>query len=88
MFFIKDKKIYTPFINCGLLNGTVRKFIMNNYNVIEGEFNKEDLINSDEIFLTNSIMGVMKVSRICEKSIIGSAITEDIRKNYEEYISK
>lgn len=88
VFFIKDKKIYTPFINCGLLNGTVRKFIMNNYNVIEGEFNKEDLTNSDEIFLTNSIMGVMKVSKICEKSIIGSTMTEDIRKDYGEYISR
>lgn len=88
VFFIKDRKIYTPFINCGLLNGTVRKFMMNNYNVVEGEFNNEDLINSDEIFLTNSIMGVMKVSRIGEKSITISDMTENIRKRYEEYISQ
>lgn len=86
VFFIKDKKIYTPSTDCGLLNGTVRKFIVNNYDIIEGEFNKEDLINSDEIFLTNSIMGIMKVSRVYNKNIKSSVITEAIRKKYEEYI--
>lgn len=87
VFFIKDKKIYTPSISCGLLDGTVRKFMMNNYNVIEGKFNEEILMNSDEIFLTNSIMGIMKVSKICGKNILSSDITENIRKKYEEYIS-
>lgn len=86
IFFIKDKKIYTPSTDCGLLNGTVRKFIVSNYNIIEGEFNEKDLINSDEIFLTNSIMGVMRVSKVCNKSIKSSPATERIRKEYEEYI--
>lgn len=88
VFFIKEKTIYTPSVSCGLLNGTVRKFIINNYDVIEGEFNHNDLITSDEIFVTNSIMGVMKVSKICGRSISNNIITEDIRKNYEEYISR
>jgi Branched-chain amino acid aminotransferase/4-amino-4-deoxychorismate lyase len=86
VFFIKDKKIYTPSTDCGLLNGTVRKFIVNNYDIIEGEFDEEDLMNSDEIFLTNSIMGVMKVSKVCDKHIKGSVITENIRREYEEYL--
>lgn len=86
VFFIKDKKIHTPSTDCGLLNGTVRKFIVNNYDVIEGEFNEQDLINSDEVFLTNSIMGVMKVSKLSNKYIKSSGITETIRKKYEEYI--
>lgn len=86
VFFIKDKKIYTPSTDCGLLNGTIRKFIINNYDIIEGEFIEEELMNSDEIFLTNSIMGIMKVSRIHNKPIKSSCITENIRKQYEEYI--
>ena len=88
VFFIKDKKIYTPSISCGLLNGTVRKFIVNNYNVIEGNFDESNLMNADEIFLTNSIMGVMKISKICGKNIEDSIIVEDIRKEYEKHLSR
>lgn len=86
VFFIKDKKIYTPSVSCGLLNGTVRKFIISNYYVIEGKFSKDDLMNADEIFLTNSIMGIMKVSNICGKDINSIYYAEDIRRNYEQAI--
>jgi 4-amino-4-deoxychorismate lyase len=86
VFFIKSKKIYTPSINCGLLNGTVRKFIIKNYDVIEGKFNKDDLIHADEIFLTNSIIGIMKVSNIFGNDMSSNDYVEDIRKNYEKCI--
>lgn len=86
VFFMKGKKIYTPSIKCGLLNGTVRKFIIDNYDVIEGEFSKEEFMAADEIFLTNSIMGIMNVSKICGKKMVDSGIIQVIRKGYEQEI--
>lgn len=88
VYFVKNNTIYTPAIECGLLNGTIRKFIVNNFEVVEGKFDKEDLINSHGIFLTNSIMGVMKVSNLCGKSFKDNIIIENIRQNYENYISE
>lgn len=88
VYFIKNNKIYTPSIECGLLNGTVRKFIVQNFEVVEGQFDKETLINSDGIFLTNSVMGVMKVSSLNDKKIENSIIIENIRKYYEDYIKE
>jgi 4-amino-4-deoxychorismate lyase len=86
VFFIKNKKIFTPSAECGLLDGIVRKFIMNNFDVIEGRFSMSDLTNADSVFLTNSIMGIMKVSSIHDKSFSECEITKKIIKVYEEKI--
>ncbi|WP_129595777.1 aminotransferase class IV [Anaerophilus nitritogenes] len=83
VFFIKNGNIYTPKVQCGLLNGTIRKYIINNHDVIEGNFTREDLLNADGIFLTNSIVGVMNVSEICGKKLEKNDIVEKIREKYE-----
>ncbi|OAA92703.1 aminotransferase class IV [Clostridium coskatii] len=88
VFFTKNKKIYTPSKKCGLLEGTVRKFIINNFNVTEGEFSKEDLMFADSVFLTNSIMGIMKVSSIYDRSFNECSIIEKIEKVYQEQLKK
>lgn len=88
IFFIKHGKIYTPSTKCGLLEGTVRRFIINNFNVIEGKFSKEDLISSDSIFLTNSVMGVMKVYNVEGKNFKECNIIEQIKKVYEKQLEK
>ncbi|WPC40577.1 aminotransferase class IV [Clostridium sp. JS66] len=88
VFFIKNKKIYTPHKKCGLLEGTVRKFIINNFDVTEGKFNKEDLMSADSVFLTNSLMGIMKVSNICNRNFNDYSIIEEIRKVYKEHLNK
>lgn len=85
VFIIKDNNIYTPSEKCGLLNGIIRKYVIDNFNVYEKEISKEELLNAEEIFLTNSLVGVIKVSEI-EGCKFKSRITEDIRKTYEEHI--
>lgn len=85
VFIVKDNNIYTPSEKCGLLNGIIRQYIIDNFNVYEKEISKEELLNADEIFLTNSLLGVIKVSEIEERKF-KSKVTEDIRKTYEEHI--
>ncbi|OBR96199.1 MULTISPECIES: aminotransferase class IV [Clostridium] len=88
VFFTKNEKIYTPSKKCGLLEGTVRKFIINNFDVTEGEFSKEDLMSADSVFLTNSIMGIMKVSSIYNRSFNECSIIKKIEKVYQEQLKK
>lgn len=85
VFIIKDNKVYTPLEKCGLLSGIIRRYIIDNFNVYEKEISKEELLDADEVFLTNSLVGVIKVSEI-EGYKFKSEITENIRKTYEEYI--
>lgn len=59
---IKKKDIYyTPSLNCGLLNGCFRQFIIKKLNVIEKDLYIDDLKNADKIFCLNSIRGIFEV---------------------------
>lgn len=64
IFFVKDGKIFTPKISSGLLKGTMRDFIIENYKVREEIIILDDLKNFDEAFISNSLMGVRNVSII------------------------
>ena len=59
IFFVKDKEVFTPSLACGCLEGITRKAIFNlaRHKIIEGSFTLQDLIQADEAFLTNSLMG-------------------------------
>lgn len=87
VFWIKNKKIYTPSLECGILPGTLRKWIINNMEVHIGKFKLEELINSDGAFLTNSLMGIMMINSINKNTLKKSDIIENVRLKYEEYIN-
>lgn len=75
IFFIQDKQLFTPSLECGCLRGITRKVIFDlakKYSIPlnEGKFRLDDLYNSDEAFLTNSLVGVMPLTSI-ENRIIG-----------------
>ncbi|WP_294153487.1 aminotransferase class IV [uncultured Clostridium sp.] len=61
IFFIKDDVIFTPDLSCGMLNGTIRKYIIDKYEVVEKVIYQEEIIDFDEMFLSNSLMGIMPV---------------------------
>lgn len=86
LFFIKDKVVYTPTISCGLLDGIIRQWIIDNFEVQEGEFLVEDLLQSDEIFLTNSLMGIMHVKEFLNKQFNKTENTLKLMKKYKEFI--
>ena len=83
IFLIKENKIYTPKVESGLLPGVVRNFIINEFDVIEKEIILEDLLNADEVFVTNSLLGIMGISKIEDKIFSENKITISIREKYE-----
>ena len=87
IFLVKGNIIYTPKAESGLLPGVVRNFIIDEFNVIEKEIVLDDLVNADEIFITNSLLGVMKISKLEDKIFEKNKITIAIREKYEEIIS-
>lgn len=92
LFIIKDRIIYTPKINSGILPGIVREFLINGlrskgYRVVEDFILLDDLKNSDGAFLTNSLMGVMKINSVDGKSIKDNKFIDDIKFYYDSYIN-
>ena len=86
IFAVYKNQIITPTIEDGILPGIVRGKIIENFNVIEKNITKEELLNSDEIFLTNSLIGVVKVSELEDKHF-KNIVTEKFRIKYEEIIT-
>ena len=86
IFCIKDNKIYTPSCYNGLLNGTIRDWIINNFEVIECDITMKDLKSMDEVFVTNSLLGIMKVKSIEDLQFNKNVITKSIRDRYKKYI--
>ena len=86
IFVVVEDKIYTPKLSCGLLNGIVRQYIISNYDVIEKEIDIEFLNNADEIFLTNSLFGIMPVNNLEKKVFKSQEISKNILQNYKKYL--
>lgn len=83
IFIVKGDEIFTPSIKYGLLPGIVRNFIINEFKVIEKEISLDDLFNADELFITNSLLGIMGISKLEEKIFKDNKITISIREEYE-----
>ena len=86
IFMVVEDKIYTPKLSCGLLNGIVRQYIISNYDVIESGIDLEFLNNTDEIFLTNSLFGIMSVSNLEKKIFKSQKLGKNILQNYKKYL--
>ena len=90
-FWIRDGRIRTPSLECGILSGITREIIIelakkNGIIVEEGEWEKEELVGIDEAFLTGTIKRIMPVSRL-NGIVIGSgkpgSITRKLMSLYE-----
>jgi branched-chain amino acid aminotransferase len=73
LFFLKNSILQTPSIECGILDGITRALVIdlalkNGTSVVDGDFRPEDLYGATEVFITNSTMEVMPVSRVDEVS--------------------
>lgn len=69
IFWVKDGEFYTPSLNCGILKGVTRSIVMELLEgegdlLNQGEYSLEDLHDVDEIFITNSVIGVFPIFEI------------------------
>jgi len=64
IFIRKGEDWLTPHFNCGLLEGIGRKIFMQKQNAIETVITREQLLQADEIVLTNALRGEIKVDKL------------------------
>jgi para-aminobenzoate synthetase/4-amino-4-deoxychorismate lyase len=63
VFIKKDGVLYTPPVECGLLNGVFRReFITQHPDCREKVLAVDDLYTADEVYLTNSVRGMVKAT--------------------------
>lgn len=64
VFFGKDGRLFTPPVTCGMLPGVMRAHVCSRFDVTERVIRPEEAAEFDEMFLTNSLLGVMPVKSL------------------------
>ena len=64
VFLIKDGTWFTPPIESGLLNGVMRREILNTHLVREQKLYGKDLTNADAVLLSNALRGLIQATLI------------------------
>lgn len=91
VFFYKDKRLCTPSLECGILDGITRGMIIDlslkeGIQVHQGRFLKEDIYTAEEVFITNTTMEVIPVSKIDDRGISVGNIAKFIRATYQREV--
>ena len=74
LFLVKDRIVKTPPLSTGCLNGIIRKKLigilnkLENYTLVEEAISPFELQKSDELFITNSIIGIQPISNYRKKT--------------------
>ncbi|MDG3087627.1 aminodeoxychorismate lyase [Vibrio hannami] len=86
LFWVKGQKLYTPSMeHCGVA-GTIRRLIIqdaksNGLKVLVGDFELDHLNSADEVFMTNSVLGVAPVTKINNKAFPIGPITRRFQES-------
>lgn len=92
IFAVKEGELYTPPIKEGLLPGITREFVIDiasrsDYRVHQHTMPVTEIFGFDELFLTNSLMEIMPLTKV-DGNIIGNGkpgpVTKDLARLYKE----
>lgn len=94
IFLVKDSIVQTPLLSTPVLPGICRKLVCklardNSIELVEKDLSIDDLLDAEEVFMTNTIMKIMPVTRI-EKHTVGTGkvgtITKKLSELYDTHI--
>ena len=96
IFMVKGNRLMTPSLDCGVLPGITRKIVLElaSYAALgtqEGKFKEEELKDSEEVFLTNSLIELIPVVKIDDRRIGNERVghlTQKIHSLYKELVKK
>ncbi|MGM7724451.1 aminodeoxychorismate lyase [Metabacillus sp. Hm71] len=95
IFWVKDQVVYTPSIETGILNGITRQFVMKCLNnlgmqIDEGFYPKKDMLEANEVFITNSSQEVVPIKKVDEYLFFGKdgSVVQKLTELYCSYRTK
>ena len=82
IFYVKNNIIFTPQIREGCVDGTMRNCILSlkdlDYKIVENEVKIGDILEAEEVFLTNAIQGVRWVSQIEAQQFTDQKVSQSL----------
>jgi branched-chain amino acid aminotransferase len=96
IFLYEDKKILTPALTSGILDGITRKTVIEiaeqrGIEVVERHISPEEIFSAEECFITNTTMEILPVT-FCDGTQIGDGkpgrITKVLSKDYKRIVEE
>jgi len=80
IFIVTEDIIYTPPVSDGCVSGTMRGWVLNNETVIEKSLSKKEILNADEIFITNAVSGIIPIKKVEETEFFSFELSAQLQK--------
>jgi 4-amino-4-deoxychorismate lyase len=89
LFWVKNGILHTPELSSCGIKGILRELVINfatthNIGVLEKQFDKHSLLKADEVFITNSVIGIRPVKQLNEQCFKVGRITRRMQQWYAE----
>ncbi|MCK4493041.1 MAG: aminodeoxychorismate lyase [Methylococcales bacterium] len=90
IFFVRNHKLYTPSLTQAGIAGIMRDFIRKEAQKIgltteEGLFSPEDLLQADELFISNSIIGIWFIKTLEKRIFTQNTLTHQLQHQLKQY---
>lgn len=90
VFFVKNDILYTPLLTQAGIAGIMRDFVLKTalakgVEFEQGMFTSEQLLAADEVFLTNSIIGIWPVKQLESQPFAVGKITRRLQQRLAEF---
>lgn len=91
LFFYRNDSLCTPSVDCGILDGITRGIVIDlarreGMKLEEGKFTKKDIYSAKEVFITNTTLEVMPVSKVDNQIYAVGDITKLLHRLYKEEV--
>ena len=87
VFVVQGDRVLTPPRGSGCRMGVIREWVIKRRKVEERRLRREDIVNAEEIFLTNSWLGVMPIATLEGRPLgpqnIGPKLASEIERQRE-----
>lgn len=85
VFFVKEGEIFAPPLSCGMLPGILRQYMYERYDIQEEIILPEMVHSFDEMFVTNSLLGIMPVRSLEDFVFPGMEMGRKLLEEYRQH---
>jgi 4-amino-4-deoxychorismate lyase len=82
IFWRRGDRIFTPAHEAGCRSGVTRGFVLAHEKVEQGHYPAKDLEEADEIFITNSMRGIVSVNEVQGRRLKACPFADKLRAAY------
>jgi 4-amino-4-deoxychorismate lyase len=79
LFYSKNNQLYTADLTQSGVAGIIRSIIIYHESVIEHQFTQDELLDADELFVCNSVIGLWGIKQLAHRSFVVGSKTKHLQ---------